>query len=256
MIFAIVPSIMMAWFDVSGGRLRFRRTSRDPVREWLESSEGKDAVQSAAHGVRFALIGRARVARHRVTRTLSTAINSPSTRTALAAECEHFLRTWTQLAYAPALPRLSLDGRRLVVVPRTMIVARSAGAAATRLGAALGPFVPDEFKAFFARWVLRAMNDAIRRAAPDPKRPLHVQESWSCVHVEPDFLWMESFVSGDPWRGHVMMFELPPGGLGRRERQALVAAIAELSASLPGLTRRVRDSTVRLALDQMASMRF
>jgi hypothetical protein len=246
----------VAWFAVSGGRLRFRRTSRDPVREWLESDEGVDAIQSAARGVRFSLIGRARAARRRLTRTLSIAINSPSTRTALAAECDHFITAWTQLAYAPALPRLALDGHRLVVVPRTMIVVRSAGAAAARLAAALGPSVPEGFKVFFARWILRAMDAAIRRATPDPKRPLLASESWSCVHVDPDFLWVDPFVSGEPWRGHVMMFELPSGGLRRRDRHALAAAIAKLTASLPSLTRIARDGTVRIAFDQMASMRF
>jgi hypothetical protein len=83
----------MAWFDVSGGRLRFRRTSREPVREWLDSSEAMDAIQTGARGVRFALLRRARVARRRLARTLSDAINSPSARTVLSAACEHFLKT-------------------------------------------------------------------------------------------------------------------------------------------------------------------
>ncbi|HJR58359.1 MAG TPA: hypothetical protein VJ813_03130 [Vicinamibacterales bacterium] len=246
----------MAWFDVSGGRLRFRGTSREPVREWLESSEGVDAIQSAARGVRFSLLGRARVARRRLARTLSDAINSPAASTALTAECEHFLETWTQLAYAPALPRRTLDGRRLVVVPRAMIVDRSLGGAERRLGAALGPSLPDGFALFFARWVVRAMDAAIRRAAPAPGRPLRATESWSCVQVDPEFLWVASFVSDNPWRGHVMMFELPPSGLRRRDRPALAAVIAELTTSLPSLTRIARDGTVRMAVHQMASLRF
>jgi len=246
----------MAWFEVSGGCLRFRRTSRDPVREWLESSEGVEAIGSAAGAIRFSLLGRVRAARRRMARTLSDAIDSKATRKSLAAECEHFLATWAQIAYAPALPRIMLDGRRLVVVPRTMIARRSAGALSTRLGAALGPSVPDGFKAFFARWILRAIDDAIRRAAPGPKRPVQAAESWSCVHVEPDFLWVDPSFSGEFWRGHVMMFELPHGGLRRGERRALVTAIAQLSASLPGLTRSARDGTVRTAADQMATMRF
>jgi hypothetical protein len=246
----------MAWFDVSGGRLRLRRTSRAPVREWLDSGDGEHAIQSAAGEVRFALLGRARVARRQLTRTFSTAVSSKATRAALAAECEHYLAAWAQLAYAPALPRRTLEGRRLVVVPRTMIVGRSGGAAARRLGAALGSSAPDAFKAFFARWVLRAMDDAVLRAAPGPKQPLHALESWACVRVEPDFLWVDPLISGEPWRGHVMMFELPPGGLRRRQRQELAAAIAELTASLPDITRTVRDRTVRIAADELASMRF
>jgi len=245
----------MTWFDASGGHLRFRRTSRQPVREWLASDEGQAAIQSAARGIRFSLTGRARTARRRIARTLSSAINSPTTRAALDAECEHFLGTCAQLAYAPALPRLTLGGRRLVVVPRTMIVARLGGAAATRLGAALGSSVPDGFKAFFADWMLRAIDDAIRRAVPETRRPIEAQEPWSCVHVEPDFRWLD-IASAGAWRGHFMMFELPTGGLRRRERHALIAAIAELSASLPGLSRTARNGTLRMAADQMGSMRF
>ena len=246
----------MAWFDVSGGRLRFRRTSREPVREWLESGEGTEAIQSAARGIRFALLGRARVARRRLARTLFQAIDSPAARAALTAEGERFLDAWTQLAYAPALPRRTLDNRRLVVVPRAMIVHRSFAGVERRLSAALGASVPDGFKLFFTRWVVRAMDAAIRKAAPNSKRPLHAPESWACVHVDPEFLWVTSFSSHDPWRGHVMMFELPADGLRRRERQALDAAIAELAVSLPTLTREARDGTVRMAGHQMASLRF
>jgi hypothetical protein len=251
-----MASRSMAWFDVSGGRLRFRRDDRQPVREWLESTEGTAAVRKAAREVRFALLGRERAARRQLTRTLSKAITSRAVREAVAAECEHFLVTWTQLAYAPALPRLTLNGRRLVVVPCTMIATRSAAGTSARLGAALGPSTPDDFKTFFASWILRAMNDAIGRAAPNPNRPVHARESWACVHVQPDFVWLDPFATGDAWRGHVVMFELPTDGLRRRERQALGEAIAELRESLPNLARVTRDSTVRLALHQMASLRF
>jgi hypothetical protein len=226
------------------------------VREWLESSDGVDAIQSAAPGVRFSLFGRARVARRRLGRTLSEAVNSSLVAPALTAECEHFLETWTQLAYAPALPRRTLDGRRLVVVPRALIVDRSLGGAETRLGTALGPSVPDDFKLFVARWTLLAMDAAIRRAAPVPKRPLRAPESWSCVHVDPEFVWVGSLDSGNPWRGHVMMFELPSSGMRRRERHALATAIAELTMSLPNLTRIARDGIARMAVQQMASLRF
>ena len=247
---------MAPWFDVSGGHLRFRRTTNDPVRAWLDSGEGVDSVKEAARHARFSLFGRARVARRQLKRTLSAAINSSSTRDALAAECEHFLAVWTQLAHAPALPRLTLEGRRLVVVPRAMIVSRAAAGTAKRLSTPLGPSVPEGFKAFFTDWCLRAMDDGIKRAAPQPKRPLQAPESWSCVHVDQDFQWVVSFETGDPWRGHVMMFEVPPGGLGRRQRHALDAAIVELTSSMPNLTRTARDGTVRMAWDQLATMRF
>jgi hypothetical protein len=247
---------MAAWFDVSGGRLRFRRTTNEPARAWLDSREAAAIIQTAAQHRRFSLFGRARVARRQLKRTLSTAISTSSIREALAAECDHFLAVWTQLAHAPALPRLMLEGRRLVVVPRAMIVSRAASGATRRLAGALGPSVPDAFKSFFADWTMRAMDEAIRRASPKPKHPLHAPESWACVHVDGDFQWVVSFERGGPWRGHVMMFELPPSGLTRRQRQALDAAIAELTTSIPNLTRTARDGTVRMAWNQLGTMRF
>ena len=246
----------MAWFDVSGGRLRFRRTSREPVREWLESNEGVEAIQSVAREIRFSLLGRTRAARRGLSRTLSAAINSPSVRAALSKECDHFVEAWTQLAYAPALPRRTLDGRRLVVVPRAMIVDRAFGGAETRLVAALGSSMPAGFTLFFIRWVLRAMDAAIRQAAPSPKHPLQAPESWACVHIDPEFQWVAPLIPNNVWRGHVMMCELPPSGLRRRERQALVTAIEEVTTSLPNLTATARDGTVRMAIHQMPSLRF
>jgi hypothetical protein len=246
----------MARFDVSDGRLRFRRTSREPVREWLASPEGAAAVQDAAPAIRFSLLGRTRAARGRLGRTLWSAVNSPASRKALSAECEHFVAVWTQLAYAPALPRRTIDNHRLVVVPRAMILHRSFTGAEKRLGAALGASVPDGFTLFFTRWVLRAMDAAIHEAKPTPKHALHAPESWACVHVDPEFLWVDSFGSTDPWRGHVLMFEVPVSGLRRRERQTLVTAIEELVASLPSLTRVAREGTVRMAGHQMTTLRF
>jgi hypothetical protein len=76
------------------------------------------------------------------------------------------------------------------------------------------------------------------------------------VQVDPELLWVASLTSNDPWRGHVMMFELPPTGLRRRERQALTATIEELAASLPNMSREARDGTVRMAGHQMTSSRF
>jgi hypothetical protein len=245
----------MAWFDVAGGRLRFRRVDRHPVREWLASPDGVQAVDLAGKDIRFALFGRARAGRRRLMRTIWQAVQS-SGRAAMSAECERYLATWSQLAYAPVLPRVTVNARRLVVVPRTMILGRAASPTATRLSAALGASVPDGFKSFFARWVLRAMDEAMARSGPTPKRPLHAAESWACVHMDTGFLWVDPLISGDAWRGHVVMYELPPGGLGRRDRQAVGAAIAEVTKALPNLTRVERDGTVRMAFDQMATLRF
>ena len=116
----------MAWFKVADGRLRFRgRITREPIVEWLTSEDGVAAVQAAASQIRFALFGRTRAARRRMRRELWSAVDSPDVRASIAAECDHYLAAWTELAYAPSLPRATIALHRLVVVPRTMILART-----------------------------------------------------------------------------------------------------------------------------------
>ena len=116
----------MSWFKIADRHLRFRgRITRQPVLEWLTSEDGAAAVQGAASQIRFALFGRIRAARRRMRRELWQAVDSPAARSTIAAECDPYLAAWAELAYAPSLPRATVDLYRLVVVPRTMILART-----------------------------------------------------------------------------------------------------------------------------------
>ena len=244
----------MSWFDIADGRVRFRgRVTRDPIKEWLATHEGSAEVQAAARQIRFALFGRTGRARRRLARTLWDAASTAAVREAVAEESERYVGGWTPLAYAPSLPRVSIAYRRLVVVPRVMIVWRTASRFMTRIAQALDTEVPDSFRIFFAQWVLANIDDAIRRAGPCPQRPLHAEESWACVAVDPRMLWVDASRSGPEWQGHVVMFEMPAPRLPRRERRELEAAIAELTQSLHNLTRPQRDKTVRVAMDQLAA---
>ena len=248
----------MSWFDVTGGHLRFSgRITREPVHAWMMSEEGAAAIQAAAREVRFSLLGRRRSARRQVHRALWKAVSASTLRETLAAECDRYLGAWTQLAYAPSLPRLNLTSRRLVIVPRVMILGRTASGITERVSGALqAADVPDPFRAFLPRWLLGRMDDAIRRVRPCPARPVFAHESWACVALDHDFIWVDSLWSGPDWRGHVVMFEMPAPRLQRRERRELEAGIAQLTQSLPNLTRLQRDSKVRVAADQIASVRF
>ena len=118
-----------------------------------------------------------------------------------------------------------------------------------------GAGVPDTFRAFFARWIVARMDEAVREAGPSPQRPLHAKESWACVALDVGMAWVDTSVLPAEWQGHVVMFEMPSPRLPRRDRQALEAAIAQLTTSLPNLSRQQRDRTVLLAMDQMASVK-
>jgi hypothetical protein len=247
----------MSWFTVADGRLRFGgRVTKDPVREWLATTDGSSAVAEAARRMRFSLFGRTRAARRQMSRVLWDAISAPAVREAIAAECKGYLDAWTPLAYAPSLPRVSVQYRRVVVVPRVMIVWTVVSKAVGRVASSVrGADVPDTFRTFFSHWVLSRMDHAMGTAGPSPRRPLEAKESWACVAVDNEMLWVDVFGLGAEWKGHVVMFEMPAPLLSRRDRQAVEAAIARLSETLPGLSRQQRDKTVRLAMDAMESVR-
>ena len=256
-----LPSMnpVMSWFKIADRRLRFRgRITRQPVVEWLASGDGTAAVQAAASQIRFALFGRTRTARRRMRRELWEAVSAPAARASIGAECEPYLTAWAELAYAPSLPRATVDLHRLVVVPRTMILARTLSRATVRLGRVSGDRgvsrIPA-FRAFLARRVLSEMDEAIRRAAPAPNRPVYAHESWACVALDSEFEWIDPMWSGPDWRGHVMLFEMPSARLQRRQRRELEAAIERLKQTLPKLSRQQRDGTVQVAMDGMTLLR-
>ena len=244
---------MAAWFDVAGGRLRFRgRITKQPIHEWVTSADGTKAVDAAAREIRFSLFGRTGSARRRMCRALWDAIAVPSLRDTIAAECDKYVAAWTELAYAPSLPRTSIACHRLVVVPRVMIMGRTTSGMTARIAASLqSSGVDQRFTTFFSRWILCRMDDAIRHASPSPRRPFHAQESWACVEIDSELVWIDPLWTGPEWRGHVVMFEMPAPRLPRRDRRELEAAIGELQQSLPLLTRQQRDSAVRVANDQI-----
>jgi hypothetical protein len=252
------PGSVMSWFDVADGRLRCRgRITRQPIREWLASTEGTTAVAATAQEIRFSLFGRTRAARRRMQRDLWNAIGARSLREAIAAECDRYLAAWTELAYAPSLPRLTISSHRLVVVPRVMIVGRSMSGICARIAASLEtPAATAQFKNFLSRWLLGQMDEAIRSAGPSPKRPVHARESWACVGLDRELVWIDPLWTGPEWRGHAVMFEMPAPRLQRRDRRELEEAIGDLRQSLPLLTRQQRDNAVRLANDQMKGLRF
>jgi hypothetical protein len=244
-------------FDTTDGRLQLAgRVTRDPIRTWLATEEGAAAVKTAAGQIRFSLFGRGRAARRHINRVVWQAISAPAVREAIAAECRGYLAAWTPLAYAPSLPRVSIEYRRMVVVPRVMIVWRIASRITARLTAAFqAAGVPEGFCTFFAQWSVARMDEAVRSARPSPERPMHAEESWACVALDADMVWVDTASSGPDWQGHVVLFEMPSPRLARRQQRALQSTIGDLLASLPNLSRQQRDRTVRVAIDQLASVR-
>ena len=239
----------MSWFEVAEGRLRFRgRISRQPIVEWVGSEQGSVAVAAAASQTGFSLLGRKRAARRRICRELHDTVAGDAMRSIISLEADRYLVAWTELAYAPSLPRLQVGLQRLVVVPRTMILARTLSTVCTRLMRCPAfPELDESFRDFLPRRILTEMDDAIRRAQPSPQHPIHAYESWACVAIDREFEWIDRMWSGPEWLGHVMMFEMPHAGLQRRQRNELQAAIERLTSTLPHMSHRQRDGMIRTA---------
>lgn len=205
-------------------------------------------MDAVGQQLRFCLLGRARTARRRMWASLGAVVSSEAVRLALAAEPDRYLAVWTELAYAPALPRLQVSLQRLVIVPRTMIAARALSGATARLMAIPSFAALDAtLRAFFCSQVIREMDDAIRRATPSVRHPVDARESWACVGVDERFLWVDPLWSGREWQGHVMMFEMPAAKPSGRERREIEAAVERLQRSLPEMSGVQRDGAVRTA---------
>lgn len=238
----------MAWFQLSDGRLRYRgRVTRHRFTAWASTKEGQVAVGAAAKDLGFRLFGRWRATRH-IWRELDRAARSEPLVGEIQAEATQYLSAFSDLAYAPALPRLQFALRRLVVVPRTMIGARAQTALMARLhtSPALRQ-LPEGVRTFFCDQLLKEMDAAVFRAKPTPKNPVSARDEWVCVGIDDRFIWVDPLWCGPDRLGHAVMFEMPRDGLSRRQRKELAAAIAQLDTELQALTRVERDAVVRAA---------
>ena len=252
-----MPAFLVSWFKVTDGRLRFRgRITTPPVAEWLKTPDGSAAVAVLAPTIRFSLFGRTRAARRKLRRELMSVVADQQVRTILDAVPASYLSALTELAYAPALPRVMVALRRLVVIPRTMIAARARAAVNSQLMTSpVYGGMTESLRAFLCDRLVWEMDHAIGRMKPSPKRSLPAMENWCCVAFDERFVWVHPLWSGKDWLGHLMLFEMPET-LPRRERQHIEAAIAELQRSLPHLSPIQRDGAVRSAVAALRPARI
>jgi len=239
----------VSWFKITDGRLVFRGgITRKPLSDWTATPEGVAAVDTIAQSLRFSILGRTRSAKRRLRRELEATVADERVRTVLGAAPDCYLAALTDLAYAPALPRVVVELRRLVVIPRTMVAGRARSAVNSQLMTCSAyADMNASLKIFLCDRLVWEMDNAIGRTKPSPKRAIPAKETWSCVGVDNRFVWVHPLWSGKDWLGHLMMFEMPES-LSKRERRQIEAAIEELQRSLPHLSPIQRDGAVRSAL--------
>jgi hypothetical protein len=59
--------------------------------------------------------------------------------------------------------------------------------------------------------------------------------------------WGDPIWAGPYGTGHVYMYEFPPGGLSRKDRKAVQAAVQQLEAGVSSLSRNQRFDLARAA---------
>jgi len=239
----------MGWFRVTQGQLEYRgRITREPFTKWTATGNGAEAVARAARGIRFSLMGRSRTARRRMWRALEDATRSEPLATAIRAEAARYMEVLADLSYADALPRAHIALHRLVLVPRAMIAGRAQSGMTARLDHAPGlSHLDEDLRIFFLNQLAVEMDDALRQAAPSPRRPVQARDEWACVGIGTGTLWVDPVWTGPDGSGHIFMYEFPRAGLPRKERQAVEAGIRELTTASSSMSRTERFALVRSA---------
>lgn len=238
----------MSWFTVRRGRLEYRgRITREPFTRWCATKEGGAAIARVGKDIRFSIFGRARMARKQLWRALDTASRTEAFTSAVAAETGHFMKVLADACYAEALPRTHLSLRRLVLVPRAMVVGRArAGVFSRLMHVPCMAEVDEAVRSFLVDELVTGMDAAVRGASPAPRRPVLARDGWACVGVRLGTVWVDPLWAGPDGTGHLFMYELPER-LKRRDYKALDAAIEQMTGTVSTLSRLARDAMFRAA---------
>jgi len=246
-----IGSFMKAWVRFRRGRAWYRGAiTRRPFVQWLETPDGQATLDAAASRMRVTFFARARAARA-LWRHLAAAARDPRVVVTIQSELDAYLGRLQEFAYAAALPQLSVDLHRIVVVPRVLINGAACGAIARRLRAERS-FATlaggDRVREFFLRTLIGHLDGAVAAAMPSPKRPLAIGSEWISVGLDDAFVWRLPMLNEPAWDGHHYVFELTRDPITRAVRKKVVEAVERIDAYLPSLSRIDRNEILRRAV--------
>ena len=239
---------MKASVRFSRGRLEYTgRIARSVFTSWADSLEGQRLLERIASRIRFAPFGKRHASRRRVWRQLVEAARTEIVAVNVQRELDAYPLRLEQLVYAPDLPRVGVELRRLVVVPRLLLN----GAMYSRLDRSLQVlpvFAVAEngrpLRDWFTLTLMSALESAMAAARPSPWHPVPAGEGWITVGINERFQWQPP-LDGLAWTGHYYVLELRRIAITRAVRKATRDAIAGLEESLASLSGLHRAEILR-----------
>jgi hypothetical protein len=190
-----------------------------------------------------------RAARGRVWRQLVETAQSATVAASVQREVDAYLARLGTLAFAHYLPCVSVDLRRLVVVPRVFVnghLYRGLDIALQAHSPFAGLDDGEPLRHYFVATLVNNAAAVVERARPSVRHPLSAGADWIAVGVNNDFEWRAPF-EGAGWPGHYFVMEVTRRPITRAVRKAAAHAIGGLEASLPSLTRASRFEILRQA---------
>ena len=241
---------MKASVRFSRGRLTYTgHIARHAFTSWADSAEGQRLLERVASQIRFAPFGRRRASRRRVWRQLVEVARTEIVVSYVQRELDAYLLHLEELVYAPDLPRMGVELRRLVVVPRLLLN----GEVYARLDRSLRVqtvFAASEnggpLRSWFILTLISGLEAALAGTRPSPWRPLPTGKDWITVGINERFQWRVPF-GGTEWPGHYYVLELRRIAITRAVRKATRRAIAGLEESLASLSRLSRAAILHTA---------
>jgi hypothetical protein len=232
----------MGWITRRKGTLTYSgRLSRPPSFDTWAETDGQAVVTALASERWFGLLGKRRAVKKEMWRELQHLAESGF----LADEIRSLVAAYTArmadfALERSSLPRVSVDLRRVFVVPRAPYNAWTYNFLTSRLASRQevsslkgGP----ELAKYFCFELLNAADAALVESSPSVRRPLRAGTAWSIVGADSQLVWSVPFQGGPEWRGHYFVCEMAPESLTRARRKQLANGVKTLEAGVSELSR-------------------
>jgi len=250
---------MKSAVQYSRRRVRYTgRLDRRAFAAWCQSPEGQSVLKPIIAKTRFSLFGKQRAAQRRVWRELTGTARGSAILGAMQHHVESHFARLSRLAFARDLPVIGVGLHRLVAVPRLFansVTDRELDVALRTQPALVSAGGREALRRWFIHTLINDIDMATLAAKPTAKQPLPSGPDWIIVGVNDRFEWRVP-LQGPAWPGHYYLLELTHTPITRSIRKEAVKAVAQMEASLPGLSRVDRNEILRqagLSLEKLAA---